>query len=197
MSLPESSSHQWLGRQLHSDALDCKYRCNLSESVTLTIRISDELKADLESAARSADQSVTDYVTRSVKQRMVGQCSVCGRSDVLGTAFGIAFTDFIKNDGDTHRHFIPVIISTIEGGDRRVFRGRILAHQPQDEGMLFLVITDDRIGRQQLETAIPRGLIVGWAHDQDGKHFQSMLDLGYADGNAWVIRGRAVSQRRR
>lgn len=63
-----------------------------SKSTTLTIRIDRGLKRDLEAAARLADQSVTDFVARSVKQRIAKQCPRCGRDGECSPPFRHANT---------------------------------------------------------------------------------------------------------
>jgi len=157
----------------------------MPESTTLMIRMTEEFKTLLERAAQAADQTVTEYVSRALKARMAPQCGTCGRSEhLIGAAFTPAYEKFVA----ANKGMSPVTISALEGTERRAYRGRIRFDVPQDEGMLFLFIDHPNAAPH---TAIPRGLITGWANDT-GDHFDELLNLGYVNGNAWALRGLAT-----
>ena len=160
----------------------------MGETTTLTIRIDETLKAELEQAAKAADQSVTDYVVRAVKLRMAPQCPQCGRTEqpVGGAAFSQQYLDFISRAKAEHFAFT---VTVLEGTERRAYWGQLRYNVPQNEGMLVMMI-------KSAQVPIPRSLVTGWAEDDsEGGYFQRLLGLGYADGNAWVLRAAGLRKR--
>jgi biotin synthase-related radical SAM superfamily protein len=163
-----------------------------TSTTTLTIRIDEKLKADLEQAAKAADQSVTDYVLRAVKARMAPQCPSCGRSEqFVSPAMSQAFTDFLAMLKKQH---VQISITVQEGGERRVYTGELAYNVDQTAGMIFMNVKAPKGTRGGgALVPIPKGIITGWTEERgELEYFRRLLGLGYVDGNAWAFRGLAL-----
>jgi hypothetical protein len=152
----------------------------MAESPTLTIRIDEDLKAKLEKAAGAADQTVTEYVARSVRQRMAGACPTCGHDGgtlvVQPPGLTKAFEDWVLGLGPGR--FIS--IGTVGPGGATAYYGGAAPSSLRDS---FVEIGVDA-GAYALTRMIPRSEIQVWAADKDARPlYQNLVASGYADGN--------------
>jgi hypothetical protein len=164
----------------------------VAESSTLTIRIDEDLKRALETGATAENRTVTDFVIRSVRQRLTPQCRTCGRSDQPGylpPGLSPAMDEYLtkhreKQDAST------TTITTLEHGRPVAYWVRIRNDAPH-EGMVMVWLLfgewspqmNCMIERQSIPIPIPRGVITGWRQDS-GTWFQVLIALGYVSGNA-------------
>lgn len=163
-------------------------------TVNLTIRLDEALKQEIESAAAADDRSITDFVIRAAKARMATQCPHCGRSDVPGSvppAFTPAFDAFLADVMKEGNKFLPILITTSELGQPRVYNGRLKLDNESHHGMVVLTFEMPvRSNGGHMEgyftTLIPRGAITGWRYDQDQRHQRQLVALGYQNGNLIV-----------
>ena len=163
----------------------------MGETTTLTIRIDEDLKADLERAARAGDQSVTDYVIRAVKARMLPECGTCGRSSehFVGAGLTPAFRTFLAT---WKKEKTQNTVTVLEGSERRAYTGN-LHNVDQGDGMIFMTVKG---GQSAVLVPIPIAIITGWTQEiREDDCFRALLALGYVDGNAWALRGLPMKRR--
>jgi hypothetical protein len=158
----------------------------MAQKTPMNVRIDADLKKAAEEAADAAGISLTEHVERSLKLAGNPTCARCGRSSDVGvTPAGLsqAFTDFLEEQRTTNPngHFL---VLTNEGGSRRAYWGPLLDARPQQAGALAMRVRLDARGKADVPLLVPRGCIVGWMDDADGRWFQRMLEHGYVDGNA-------------
>lgn len=162
----------------------------MAESATLTIRIPQETKDALERAAASSHQSTTDYVLRSIDQRMAGACHACGRDGgglvVRAPGLDVAFDDWAKTV--TERGESPdVVIVTEERTGGMIYAGSFLRPGIHDSYVTFKV----KHGRNYSNIPISRFRIVMWGDGRTGEALRERLQhLGYADMSALLSPGR-------
>jgi hypothetical protein len=161
----------------------------MAEGTTLTIRIDESLKKELEEAARTADRSVTEFVVRAIKQQLAHECMHCGRSDrPVSIGVSPAYVDFFRTlHADQNLRLVTV---TAEGLEPRVYWGRLEKLRSWDiekDGLLRLLIAADAARHHEYAATIPRGVISGWREDPKGDLYQNLIRLGYRDGNALAL----------
>lgn len=169
----------------------------MGETTTLTIRIDEDLKKQLEQAATADDRSVTEFVVRAVKARIAPQCSQCGRSEqpVLSVGLSPQFDAFLDAK-KKQKGAWWMTVTILEGNERRVYWGRVNPREEPEGFLPFLLrVNPDPLAppMPELPVAIPRGIITGWQQDDDARHYRTLVALGYLDGNAWAIHARAAA----
>ena len=160
----------------------------MKDTATLTIRIDPKIKHQLEVAAAANTRSITEFVVRAVKARITPQCPTCGRSDLpntLSAGFTPDFAAFLEKVKTESSGYIPIVLATIEVGERRVYRGKL---RPDEDhgGAVALWIDGSVRNGSEVTMRIPRGSIVGWCFDQTGDRLRSFLSQGYSDGTNMV-----------
>lgn len=163
---------------------------------TLTIRIDEALKEDLNKAAAAEDRSTTELVTRLVKMHIAKQCRTCGRSDhpaVAPAGLTPAFENFIESR-KAKQNYTRVTITVLEGASSVTYWGRI-DHLITTTGMIVLCLQLAQHPMQEFPVAIPRGIITGWEEDHDARFHLTYVGQGYIDGNARLVQSILMAQR--
>lgn len=163
---------------------------------TLTIRIDETLKEDLNKAAAAEDRSTTELVTRLVKMHVAKQCLTCGRSDrpvVVPAGLTPVFDGFIESR-KANKNYTRVTITVLEGPSSVTYWGR-LDHLITTTGMVVLLLQLTPDAMQEFQVAIPRGIITGWEEDPEGRFHFIYVGQGYVDGNARLLQSIMMMQR--
>lgn len=160
----------------------------MGEMTTLTIRIDEDLKREIERAATAETRNVTDFMIRAALARLAPQCLTCGRSDQPGfqpPGLSPAMDDYLRRQtGDAFS-----TITTLEHGSRQTVYWARIRNDTAHEGMLMLLVpVDDRRAREsdprsRIPIPLPRGIITGWQPDDNAHWFHVLKALGYASGN--------------
>ena len=164
----------------------------MGEMTTLTIRIDEDLKREIERAATAETRNVTDFMIRAALARLAPQCPACGRSDQPGflpPGLSPAMDDYLRRYKE-QQSSPPITITTLEYGTRpTVYWVRIRKDVPH-EGMLMVSVLfgdwrhgDMFVERTTLAIPIPRGFITGWCEDGDQRWYRVLTALGYGSGN--------------
>jgi hypothetical protein len=159
-------------------------------TTTLTLRLDEELKARLEGMAGAEDRSVSEYVVRSIKERLDIQCPACGRSSgaaVLPVGLSSAFQAWIADTKATGNR-VPTCVATNEAGRRTAYWILYHPRRSPTEGMLPVEVLLDSPLQSGPSILVPLGEITGWASDPDGTHYARLCAVGYASGNEAVLR---------
>jgi hypothetical protein len=148
--------------------------------------LDEELKRRVELVAAAEDRSVSEYVIRSLKERLDVQCLACGRSSgasVLPVALTAPFQNWLGELRKT-RNFESFFVTTLEGAHRTVFFGQ-LNHSVEPLGALPMHLLLGDVGeRRHVPVSIPFGVITGWGWDgADGRAARQLWAIGYLDGN--------------
>lgn len=171
----------------------------MAPSTTLTIRIDEELKRDIEQAAQAEGRGMTDFLIRAAKVRMASQCPTCGRSDMPGSlpaSFTPAFDTFLAEAKDRWPT-VPVLLWTVHPAGAIVYRGLLTTENEWRDRRGFVVLRIESTNTVQdawvsftlpIKVPVPRGLIVGWSFDQGGEYYKFLTEQGCVDGNAVVRR---------
>lgn len=170
----------------------------MAESATLTIRISEQIKKELEKAADAATQSVTDYVLRSIQLRMAGACKACGRDAGAVVMQPPAMTEAFDEWCAQHVDAEPCLFATIEPqfGPRfycGTFQRRDVkrSHVPMTLGGVM--------GGREMPAVIPRHFVVMWAEGRT--EINNLRDRlarqGYFDLENSLWQGGTAAPRRR
>lgn len=163
----------------------------MGSSTTITIRLDEDLKREIEKAAQADDRNMTDFLLRAAKARMASQCASCGRSDTpsaLPPGFTPAFDAFLAEIRDKWPR-TPILLMTAGAGQAIVHRGLLKLRNEYEDARGFVVLWVEGIYRDMpLTVPVPRGTIIGWSFDQDGGQYERLTELGYLDGNAMVRR---------
>ncbi|MBN2559488.1 MAG: DUF1778 domain-containing protein [Phycisphaerae bacterium] len=166
----------------------------MPEASTLTIRIDSDLKEELEAAAKAADQSVTEFVVRSVKERMAGSCPACGRDGGGRTTLSPGLTSTFADWVTGLRASCKVAIATAGPEGHRVFVGTTGPNGLHDSHLDLEV----RAGPYCVDLKVARSSIVMWARDQEAdKLHRSLVPFDYVDGNHLVRMKLAAAEGRR
>lgn len=156
----------------------------MSETTTLTIRLDEELKQRLERVATAEDRSLTEYVIRSIKERMDTQCPACGRSSatsVQPAGLSPAFDAWL-NECHVRPNLAPHSVTTMQGSRAVVYWVHHRFGYPR-EGMLFVETHLGPLAQRGNPIVIPRGTITGWCNDPEGREYARLCAIGYIDGN--------------
>ncbi len=172
----------------------------MATSTTLTIRIDEDLKREIEQAAQADDRNMTDFLVRAAKVRMAAQSLTHGRPDVLGTlpaGFTPQFDAFILEARDKWAQ-VQILLMTADPAGATVYRGRLKADNEWRDRRGFVVLNaEDSFDIFTLTIPVPRGLVVGWSFDQDSEYYRLLTEQGCVDGNAVVKRQIAARRRTR
>lgn len=163
---------------------------------TLTIRIDEALKEQLNSAAAAEDRSATELVTRLIKGHVAKQCRTCGRSEqpvVVPAGLTSVFNDFIASR-QAKQNYTQVTITTLEGAMSVTYWGRI-DHMITTTGMVVLRLQFTPDEMQEFQVPIPRGIITGWEEDPAARFHLTYVGQGYVDGNARLHQAIDMAQR--
>lgn len=158
----------------------------MADTASLTIRLDESLKQRLERAANAEDRSVSEYVVRSIKERLDVQCEQCGRSSGVSTipvGLSPAFQKWLE-EIVRERRFDSFYVTTSENGRRVVYCGRY-RHGVAAPGALPVDLFLNAIaGEPTYPTVIPLGVITGWGwSDAEGTEYVRLCHIGYVDGN--------------
>jgi len=157
----------------------------MANSVTMTMRMDSDLKASVETVARSHGISMTEYIERALRTSIHATCATCGRSSIAGTAipgFSAQFDAWVKSEKirDPDR---PILLHTHELGQQRVYWAKL---REMAGGTLWIEVFLDREGRRSMSYTMPRGVIIGYQRDDDGDWYDAHRQLGSGDGNAMI-----------
>lgn len=155
-----------------------------STTPTITIRFDDaELKKRIDSVAGAEGMSVTQFVIQTLRKRVETQCDKCGRTAISSLpGFAPALDTFLE---EARKDRTPLVIMTFDGQARRSYRcglneGRQVP--TPGSGALSVGPIDEGSRMTQGLIQIPRGLIIGWEFDPDGRRHAANLREGYVDG---------------
>ena len=167
----------------------------MGEMTTLTIRIDEDLKREIERAATAETRSVTDYMIRAALARLTPQCLTCGRSDqsvALPPGLSPAMDAFLREYKE-RQSAAPVAISTLDHGARQTAYWVRIRNDVPHEGMLMVWVLlggwRNDLFREEgvIPIPIPRGAITGWQEDGSQTVYRSLTALGYASGNDQLV----------
>ena len=176
----------------------------MGEMTTLTIRIDEDLKREIERAATAETRNVTDFMIRAALARLAPQCPTCGRSDQPGfqpPGLSTAMDDYLRRYKD-QASAAPVTITTLDHGRPTAYWVRIRNDEPH-EGMLMVWVLfgewrgsrgDMFAERSAFPIPIPRGFITGWREDGDQRWYRILTALGYASGNEQLANALRMQQ---
>src|SRR6185503_6288558 len=187
------------------DAPNCTNGVDMGDMTTLTIRIDEDLKREIERAATAETRNVTDFMIRAAMARLAPQCPACGRSDQPGfqpPGLSPAMDDYLRQYKE-RGSAAPVTITTLEHNTRpTVYWVRIRNDEPH-EGMVMVWVLfgewrggrgDMFVERGTLPIPIPRGFITGWREDGDQRWYRVLTALGYASGNDQLVNALRMQQ---
>src|SRR5215467_4299235 len=101
-------------------ARHCTNGVDMGEMTTLTIRIDEDLKKEIERAATAETRNVTDFMIRAALARLAPQCLKCGRSDQPGfqpPGLSPAMDEYLRQYKEQQKS-APVTITVLEHGRR-------------------------------------------------------------------------------
>ncbi len=159
----------------------------MADTASLTVRLDESLKQRLERAANAEDRSVSEYVVRSIKERLDVQCEQCGRSSGVSTlpvGLSPAFQKW-QEEMVSQRNFESFYVTTSENGRRVVYWGRYRYDIAAPGALPIALFINAFAGEPTYPTAIPLGVITGWGWSggAEGTEYFRLCDLGYVDGN--------------
>ena len=162
---------------------------------TLTIRIGTDSGEQADDAAKADDRTLTDYVTRAIKERLAARCAHCGRADRPdgGAGLSAAFDDPLAVMR-AQRNAGSVTITAVVAERHTAYCGT-LVHNEESQGLLLMTVSLWQ-GSQWLPVAlpVPRGVISGWQDDPGQRHFSHLVGLGYANGNDSALRAHILRE---
>jgi hypothetical protein len=166
----------------------------MSPSETMTIRIDAELKGRAEAAAKAEDRTLTDFVTRAMRQRISPTCDHCGRTDRPSGGAGLskAFESFLAEMKANRSRFT---VTTAGPGRPRAYCGTLVLNEPSQGLLLMLVAFYQGKVPGTAHLTIARGLVTGWQEDSSGTHQAELIGLGYVNGNDAAIRASLRTRR--
>lgn len=162
----------------------------MAETTPMSFRLEATLKSTVDAAARSQGISTTEFLERALKTALHTTCPTCGRSgqaNVVAPGFSPQFEGWIADLGRVAVSQAFVVM-TESRGEHWVHWVRLRDARPMDSGVLMVNVLLDPEGRRSYPMAIPRGAIVGWREDAEGRWYDVQRTLGYADGNTDVVR---------
>jgi len=159
----------------------------MADTASLTVRLDEALKQRLERAATAEDRSVSEYVVRSIKERLDVQCEQCGRSSGVSTlpvGLSPAFQKW-QEEMVRDRRFDSFYVTTSENGRRVVYWGRYRLDIPALGALPIALFMGAIAGEPTYPAAIPLGVITGWGWSggAEGAEYSRLCNIGYVDGN--------------
>src|SRR5260370_39660659 len=149
----------------------------MAENSTLTIRIAEDTKTELEAASVAAGQSMTDYIIMSVRRRMAAACPTCGRDGgatvMQPPGLGPAFTAWFEGLRGTRK----IALATSEPYGLRVYVGKASPNGLRDSHVEMEINVDGAY----FTAHVARAHIVMWAADAEAEGFaRNLLWWAYA-----------------
>jgi hypothetical protein len=169
---------------------------------TLTIRVSTNLKDDLDIAAANSNRSITDYVIKSIKESIYGSCLSCGRGPLPSIAAGLtmSFQDWFKGLFLPAREYAPattvasVSLEVQRQDGRRAYFGQVSKDFSLCDGVLSLRIPINNPHSFDYEVPIAISEIIAWKQENmsgntyTGDTFRKWIDQGDINGNDLIRR---------
>jgi len=152
----------------------------VADSVNLTIRIGEDVRAAVEKAALASGQTTTEFLLHAAKLRMAAACTGCGR-DLSGPptvlpgmtdCFARWCTTVTAERGTSPR----VVLATNERDVRRVYTGTFDLECVHDTYVSLYM------GKAKQLVPVPRAYLVMWEQQIAGDSLRSRLVRdGYID----------------